>query len=135
VKHLAKQVLYVLKYLHDSVVQDSWPPQNRTVNDQPINDDYPDYYSDAFASAASTATEEVLLQDLTQPEEQGGPTTTEHAQHPSHANNDDDDDDDTANDNFNDLNGPSEGNESLLESNGSIPDTFEAVDAFPLDDF
>ena len=73
----------------------------------------------------------MLLQDLTQPEEQGGPTTTEHAQHPSHANNDDD----TANDNFNDLNGPSEGNESLLESNGSIPDTFEAVDAFPLDDF
>jgi len=141
VEHLAKQVLYVLKYLSDSVVQDSWAPQHRTVDDRPTDDDYPEYYSEAFASAASTATEQVLLEDLTQPEEQGGPTFTEHAQQPghTHVNNDDDDDDDDdddrASDNFNDLNGPTEGNNSLLEPDGSIPDTFEADGAVPLDDF
>jgi len=65
VKHLAKKIYYALKYLYDSMVQDTWHANDRSVDDCPTIDDYPEYHTEAFARAASTAAEQVTLEDLT----------------------------------------------------------------------
>ena len=68
VKHLARRVLYALDFLCESMRQEGWDQQHRNVNDRPVPTDYPEYHSEEFANAASTTTEEVHLQYLTQPD-------------------------------------------------------------------
>ena len=36
-KHLAKKIYYALNYLHDSMIQDSWAANDRTVDDAPLS--------------------------------------------------------------------------------------------------
>ena len=47
--------------------QSRYPASSQSANDKPNLDDYPEYYSEDFAAAASTTVENVRLEDLTQP--------------------------------------------------------------------
>jgi len=125
VKHLAKKIYYALNYLHDSMIQDSWAANDRTVDDPPTIDEYPAYHTEAFAKAASTATERVTLEDLTPGDADEDP------QHGSH----DDDSQDAYDDNLNDQHGPTAGNPSALRPDGTIDNTLQGIDALPLEDF
>ena len=75
--------------------------------------------------AASTAAEQVTLEDLTPADADEDP------QHGSH----DDDNQDAYDDNLNDQNGPTAGNPSALRPDGTIDNTSQGIDALPLEDF
>jgi hypothetical protein len=121
------------------------------VNDKPSPEQYPEYYSDEFAAAASTATETVRREDLTQPEEAGGG-----GQHGDDGGGDDDDDEDSGGDGeggedgdefdgFDDqagdgTYGPWEGDGAIYgddteEGGADYPNTFEAANSFCLHQF
>ena len=107
------------------MIQDSWAANDRKVDDPPTIDEYPAYHTEAFAKAASTATEPVTLEDLTPGDADEDP------QHGSH----DDDNQDAYDDNLNDQNGPTAGNPSALRPDGTIDNTSQGIDALPLEDF
>ena len=67
VKLLAQKVYYAMEYLKTTMEQDRYPARSQSANDKPNIDNYPEYYSEDFAAAASTAAENVQLEDLTQP--------------------------------------------------------------------
>ena len=170
VKHLARRVLYALNFLCESMRQEGWDQQHRNVNDRPVPTDYPEYYSEEFANAASTTTEEVHLQDLTQPDPPqdrgaendaprqagarrnaeprtagrngratgGGTNGTLHRTDVS-ANGERDgstnDEDDDMAEQYNDLEGPLQGNPAYLNPDGHIPNNLRSVNAFDMDEF
>ena len=107
------------------MVQDTWAANDRSVDDCPTIDDYPEYNTEAFARAASTATEQVTLEDLTPAD------ASTDSQYSSH----DDDAQDENDDNLNDQRGPTESNPSALRTDGTISNTFQGIDALPLEDF
>ena len=135
VRLLAKRVYDALTFLYTSTEQQDWQPADRTANDPPILDDYPVYNSYEFATAASTEQEPVHTDDLTPPED-ATPDDDGYRGGGNDGHNDDEDDNDGGDDDeFDDLNGPTAANPSLLGPDGSIPNTFESVNAFHMDDF
>ena len=135
VRLLAKRVYDALTFLYTSTEQQDWQPADRTANDPPILDDYPVYNSYEFATAASTEQEPVHTDDLTPPED-ATPDDDGYRGGGNDGHNDDEDDNDGDDDDeFDDLNGPTAANPSLLGPDGSIPNTFESVNAFHMDDF
>ena len=132
VRLLAKRVYGALTFLYTSTEQQERQPADRTANDPPSLNDYPAYNSDEFAAAASTEEEPVHTDDLTPPED----TTPDDDGDGGEGNDGHNDDDDGGDDDeFDDLNGPTTANPSLLGPDGSIPNTFESVNAFHMNDF
>ena len=75
VRHLTNLVFEGMQYLMQSNQHQC--DSSAQVNDKPSPENYPEYHSNEFAAAASTATETVRREDLTQPEEAGGGGTTQ----------------------------------------------------------
>jgi hypothetical protein len=149
VRHLANLVFEGMQYLMQSNQHQC--DSSVQVNDKPSPEQYPEYYSDEFAAAASTATETVRREDLTQPEEAGGG-----GQHSDDGGGDDDDDENSGGDGeggedgdqfdgFDDqagdgTYGPWEGDGAIYgddteEGGADYPNTFEAANSFCLDQF
>ena len=121
VRHLANLVFTVVQYLQQSHHRRTDP--SVSVVDKPNQDDYPEYHSKEFAEAASTPTETVELEDLTQPD--APPPDTDGS------NNDDDDE---AGDQTGDGgDGPWDGGGSEYE--GNYPNSLNAINTHKLEDF
>ena len=70
VRHLANLVFAGMQYLQQTNQRHC--DSSASVNDKPLPENYPEYHTEEFAAAASTATETVRLADITQPEEKAG---------------------------------------------------------------
>ena len=134
VKLLAQKVYYAMEYLKKTMEQGRYPAHSQSANDKPNIVNYPEYYSEDFAAAASTAAESVQLEDLTQPTP--GTTRNDSNNRNEGAENDRGEDDQYAPDiDFDDRHGPLKADGSLTDQTGSIPNIFQAANAFDIDDF
>ena len=113
--------------------QGRYPARSQSANDKPNLDDYPVYYSEEFAAAASTTAENLRLEDLTQPTQKANDAARSQ-DHNSIGENDEVDDYEPDGD-YDDRHGPLKADAPLADPTVPIPNTFQAVNAFDINDF
>jgi hypothetical protein len=113
--------------------QGRYPARSQSANDKPNLGEYPEYYSEEFAAAASTTAENVRLEDLTQPTQKANDAARSQ-DHNSIGENDEVGDYEPDGD-YDDRHGPLKADAPLADPTVPIPNTFQAVDASDIDDF